>query len=54
MSESKKAYCCHIGCENDADYLIEGPDGFEDYTHMCKDHVEEYTRDADKLFKMVE
>lgn len=42
-----KAWCCHVGCTNDATHVITGPDGYEDYTHMCVEHVDEYTREGD-------
>lgn len=54
MNEKKTAYCCHVGCENDAKYHIQGAGGFEDYTHMCSDHVEEYTTETDVVTKLEE
>lgn len=40
-------YCCHIDCDNEADFIIKGDEGFEDYTHMCIEHKDEYLRDGD-------
>lgn len=45
-----KAYCCHIGCEADATYHIQGPDHYDNYTHMCAAHVEEYTAPDDTVY----
>lgn len=54
MSEKRSAWCCHIGCENDAKFHIQGEGGFEDYTHMCSEHVEEYTTETDVVTKLEE
>lgn len=44
--------CCHIGCNQDADYHIQGTNGFEEYTHMCKIHVDDYVGVGDTVFPL--
>ena len=40
--DDKRAYCCFIGCKNNATKLIYTPGGgYEDYTHSCDDHIED-------------
>src|SRR3990167_11503737 len=42
IEQYQYCYCCHIGCKNLADVVISGNESFEDYTHMCNDHRDEY------------
>lgn len=47
--------CCHIGCKNDAEYIIKGPGNpSDDYTEMCEDHFAEYyDPEIDRLVKII-
>jgi len=52
-------HCCYIGvddteCDNDATHVIRGPNGFEDYTHACDEHVAEMTSFDEKAFALKE
>jgi hypothetical protein len=40
-------HCCHITCDNLADFVLHSDNHFEDYTHMCTDHVAHYQEDYD-------
>ena len=36
----KEPYCCHVGCDKDAEFSVHGSSGhFEDVTETCAEHV---------------
>lgn len=35
-------HCCHIGCGKLADVVISGDESYEDFTHMCNEHKDQY------------
>lgn len=38
----QRPHCCHLGCDREAAFHIQGPTwGCDDYTHACPDHLDE-------------
>jgi hypothetical protein len=49
FDKDHKWHCCHVGCDRLADVVISGDVSYEDYTHMCNDHKDEYMEDYNNV-----
>lgn len=48
-----RCHCCEIECTKLAAYVLQGPGNYEDNTHVCYTHLEQFKREFGPSYEVI-